>query len=499
MSTSPLFMGIDVSTTNAKVLLIDDKGTVVASTAAEHPVFNPQPLWSEQDPHDWWEGVSKSIRQALVEAGANGSQVSAVGLTGQMHGLVLLDAAGQVLRPAILWNDQRTAVECEEIEQRVGSQRLLEITGNRALTGFTAPKILWVRKHEPEIYEKIAHILLPKDYIRFRLTGDFAVDKADGSGMLLFDLQARNWSEAVLDALEIPAEWLPETVEGPQISGLISSEAARLTGLKEGTPVVGGGGDQPAQAVGVGAVNPGIIALTLGTSGVVFAPTQAPFVESEGRLHAFCHSVPDRWCLMGVMLSAAGSLRWYRDSFSPGIPFDQLLAPASQVPAGSEGLIFLPYLSGERTPHPDPLVRGAFVGLTLRHCQAHLTRAVLEGVAFGLRDSMELVRSAGLDEIRQVRVSGGGAKSRLWRQILASVIGVELITVNTTEGAAYGAALLAGVGKGHWGTVQEACDLTIRILESTEPQGEEVSAYTDVYPRYTELYPVLKPVFHRTV
>jgi xylulokinase len=281
MSTSPLFMGIDVSTTNAKVLLIDDKGTVVASTAAEHPVFNPQPLWSEQDPHDWWEGVSKSIRQALVEAGANGSQVSAVGLTGQMHGLVLLDAAGQVLRPAILWNDQRTAVECEEIEQRVGSQRLLEITGNRALTGFTAPKILWVRKHEPEIYEKIAHILLPKDYIRFRLTGDFAVDKADGSGMLLFDLQARNWSEAVLDALEIPAEWLPETVEGPQISGLISSEAARLTGLKEGTPVVGGGGDQPAQAVGVGAVNPGIIALTLGTSGVVFAPTQAPFVEPE--------------------------------------------------------------------------------------------------------------------------------------------------------------------------------------------------------------------------
>jgi xylulokinase len=378
----------------------------------------------------------------------------------------------------------------------LGKARLIQITGNDALTGFTAPKILWVQKNEPEVYAKVKHILLPKDYVRYKLTGDFAVDKADGAGMLLFDLAERDWSPEVLNALEIPAEWLPKTYEGPEVTGHISAEAAEATGLQAGTPVVGGGGDQAAQAVGVGVVQSGIIALTLGTSGVVFASTNKPFVEPEGRLHAFCHSVPGRWHLMGVMLSAAGSLRWYRDTLAPSVDFDNLLAPAKDVPPGSEGLLFLPYLTGERTPHPDPLARGAFVGLTVRHSQAHFSRAVLEGVAFGLRDSFELMKSAGLAEISQVRVSGGGAKSPLWRQILADALNAELVTVNTTEGAAYGAALLAGVSVGAWPDVDTACQASIKITGSTQPQVDVVARYEQVYAEYRQLYPALKAISH---
>jgi xylulokinase len=413
-----------------------------------------------------------------------------------MHGLTLLDEAGQVLRPAILWNDQRTGAECDDIRTRLGKERLIQITGNDALTGFTAPKILWVQKHEPETYAKTRHILLPKDYVRYKLTGDFAVDKADGAGMLLFDLARRDWSPEVLQALEIPAGWLPQTYEGPEITGHISAEAAESTGLKAGTPVIAGGGDQAAQAVGVGVVQSGIIALTLGTSGVVFASTNEPFIEPEGRLHAFCHSVPGRWHLMGVMLSAAGSLRWYRDTLAPGVDFDSLLAPAAAVLPGSEGLLFLPYLTGERTPHPDPLARGAFVGLTVRHTQPHFSRAVLEGVAFGLRDSFELMKSAGLAEITQVRVSGGGAKSLLWRQILADVLNAELVTVNTTEGAAYGAALLAGVGVGAWPDVDLACQASITVTGSTRPQPDSAAKYEQVYAEYRQLYPALREISH---
>lgn len=495
MSTRALFLGIDVSTTGAKALLIDEQGTVVGNATTALSLSNPYPLWSEQDPHEWWQGTAASIGQALAQAGASAADVRAVGLTGQMHGLVLLDEGGQVLRPAILWNDQRTAAECEEITRRLGFERLLALTGNKALTGFTAPKILWVRKHEPEVYARIAHILLPKDYVRYRLTGEFATDKADGAGMLLFDLKKRDWSEEVLQTLEIPAAWLPRTFEGPEVTGKITAEAAERTGLLAGTPVVGGGGDQAAQAVGVGAVTPGIVALTLGTSGVVFASTSEPFIEREGRLHAFCHSVPGTWHLMGVMLSAAGSLRWYRDTLAPNEDFDHLLAPAAEISPGAEGLLFLPYLTGERTPHPDPLARAAFVGLTVRHSQPHMTRAVLEGVAFGLRDSMELTRQAGLGEISQVRVSGGGAKSPLWRQILADVMATELVTVNTTEGAAFGAALLAGVGAGVWGTVQESCAATVKTLASTQPQSDCVAVYQEVYAQYQALYPALKPSF----
>jgi xylulokinase len=374
----------------------------------------------------------------------------------------------------------------------LGFERLVQITGNNALTGFTAPKILWVQQNEPEVYARAGHILLPKDYIRYRLTGEFAMDKADGSGTILFDLKSRDWSPEVVETLGIPADWLPPTFEGPEVTGFVSAQAAGETGLSAGTPVMAGGGDQAAGAVGVGAVEAGIVSLALGTSGVVFATTEGAYVEPQGRLHAFCHALPGRWHFMGVMLSAAGSLQWYRDELAPGSSFEELLAPAANIPPGSEGLLFLPYLTGERTPHPDPLARGAFVGLTVRHTQAHLTRSVLEGVAYGLRDSFELIKTAGKIEVRQVRVSGGGARSQLWRQILADVFGADLVTVNTTEGAAYGAALLAGVGAGAWNDVRTACQTAIQITGETQPSG---ISYESGYASYRRLYPALKDIF----
>jgi xylulokinase len=488
------FIGIDVSTTATKALLCDDRGTVVGVASHEYPFETPQPLWSEQHPSLWWDGAVRSITGVLAAAKVDGSQVAGIGLTGQMHGLVLLDAQGEVLRPSILWNDQRTAAECDEIRAKVGAKRLIEVTGNDALTGFTAPKVLWVRKHEPEVFAKASHILLPKDYVRLRLTGEYGMDVADGAGTLLVDLKARNWSDEVLNALGIPRGWMPKLYEGPAITGTVTAEAAAATGLKAGIPVIAGGGDQAAQAVGVGAVREGIVALTLGTSGVVFATTNEARVEPDGRLHAFCHAVPGRWHFMGVMLSAAGSLRWYRDTFAPGMSYPELLAPAADIPAGSEGLIFLPYLTGERTPHPDPLARGAFVGLTVRHTKAHMTRAVLEGVAFGLKDSFDLMTNAGLSGIDQVRVSGGGARSELWQQILADVLGAELLTVNTTEGAAYGAALLAGVGVGTWPTVDAACDASIRTTGRVAPRPEGVAAYAKLHKIYQAIYPALKSI-----
>lgn len=491
-----MLLGIDISTTGAKALLIDAEGDVVGSATSPLALSTPRPLWSEQDPEDWWQGVARSVRKVLADTGVAATAVKAIGLTGQMHGLVLLDEAGNVLRPAILWNDQRTGAQCDEIRRRIGKGRLIQITGNDALTGFTAPKILWVRQHEPPIYARTRHVLLPKDYIRYRLTGEFAMDRAGGAGTLLFDLKARTWSDEVLQALEIPAPWLPSTYEGPEITGDVSEGASAATGLAAGTPVVGGGGDQAAQAVGVGAVEPGIIALTLGTSGVVFAATESPLIEPEGRLHAFCHAVPDRWHLMGVMLSAAGSLQWYRDTLAPGLDFDDLLSEAESAPPGGEGLLFLPYLTGERTPHPDPLARGAWVGLTVRHSRAHLTRAVLEGVAYGIKDSFSLIQQAGLGRIEEVRLSGGGARSPLWRQIIADVLGQTLVTVKTTEGAAYGAALLAGVGAGLFENVPAACEQTIRVTGRTEP-GEATTFYQERYPRYRALYPALREEFRR--
>jgi len=490
-----LFLGIDVSTTGAKALLIDEKGAVVATVTTPLTLQTPKPLWSEQDPGEWWAGTVTSTRRALAEAGAKADEVAAVGLTGQMHGLVLFDADRKVLRPAILWNDQRTGAECEEIHRRVGTAELIREVGNVALTGFTAPKILWVRKHEPEVYRRARLVLLPKDYVRLRLTGEAAMDKADGSGTILFDLKKRTWSRRVLEKLEIPAEWMPPTFEGPEATGRVTAAAAAETGLKEGTPVMAGGGDQSAGAVGAGAVRPGVVSLTLGTSGVVFATTDAPLVEPEGRLHAFCHAVPGKWHFMGVTLAAAGSLQWYRDTLAPSEGFDAIVAEAERAPAGSEGLLFLPYLSGERTPYPDPLARGSFVGLTLRHRRAHMTRAVLEGVAFSMKDCFGLLQGAGLGAVREVRIAGGGAKGPLWRRIVASVLGLPMVTATSTEGAAYGAALLAGVGAAAWPSVEAACDATIAVTGRDEPVREWMEGYAALYPRYRELYPALKPTF----
>ena len=491
-----LLLGIDLSTTGAKALLIDPEGRVVGSATTALSLSSPHPLWSEQEPREWWEATANSVKQVLAEANVSGADVAAIGLTGQMHGLVVLDAEHEVLRPAILWNDQRCGAECDEIRARVSLTRLVQITGNDALTGFTAPKILWLETNEPEIYRRIKHVLLPKDFIRYKLTGTLAMDKADGSGTMLFDLARRDWSPAILEALHIPAEWLPPTFEGHETTSEVSKEAAELTGLRAGTPVVAGGGDQSAQAVGVGVVRPGTIAVTLGTSGVVFAATESPLIEPAGRLHAFCHAVAGRWHLMGVMLSAAGSLQWYHDKFAPERSFAELVAEAADVPAGSEGLLFLPYLSGERTPHPDPLARGAWIGLTGRHGPAHLTRSILEGVAFGLKDMFGLMKDAGLASVEQIRLSGGGAKSALWRQILADVFDAELVTVNTTEGAAFGAALLAGVGAGVWSNVDEACAQTVFVKDSIVPNSAAVEIYRSMYQQYQSLYPALKETFH---
>jgi xylulokinase len=468
---------------------------VIGVASSEYTYDIPRPMWTEQHPDLWWKATTASIRQVLSESGVDPADIKGVGLTGQMHGLVMLDTDGEVLRPAILWNDQRTGAECDEIRNRLGKEQLIQVTGNDALTGFTAPKILWVRNNEPEIYARVRHILLPKDYVRFKLTGEYATDKAGGAGTLLFDIRARDWSGTVVDALEIDPSWLPPTFEGTSVTGHVSSQAAEATGLQAGTPVMGGGGDQAAAAVGTGAVVEGIVSLSLGTSGVVFASADQPIIEPEGRLHAFCHAAPGKWHLMGVMLSAAGSLRWYRDALAPETDFDTLVASAARIEPGSDGLFFLPYLTGERTPHPDPLARGAFVGLTVRHTRPHLTRAVLEGVAFGLRDSFELMKGAGLADITQVRVTGGGAKSPLWRQILADVLGAELVTVNTTEGAAYGAAVLAATGAGTFPDVASACERIIQVTSTTAP-GPAVAAYEKLYPLYRELYPALRRSFN---
>lgn len=489
------FLGIDTSTTSSKALLIDSRGEVIAVASSPHTLQTPKPLWSEQDPHEWWEAASDSIKSVLEKAGIGGESVAAIGLTGQMHGLVLLDEAGNILRPAILWNDQRTQSQCDEIHQRIGKEKFIQITGNVALTGFTAPKILWVQENEPEVFAKVKHVLLPKDYIRFMLTGEYAMDKADGAGTVLFDLKLRDWSVEALDALEIDSSWMPRTFEGTEFTGYVTQAAASLTGLKVGTPVAAGGGDQAAQAVGVGAVEPGIVGLTVGTSGVIFATTPSALIEPEGRLHAFCHAVPGMWHFMGVMLSAAGSLQWYRDTLAPNMSFDDLVKEAESAPAGCEGLLFLPYLSGERTPYPDPLARGAFIGLTIRHTRAHITRAVLEGVSFGLKDSFTLIQNAGLGKITQVRASGGGTKGPLWRQILSSVLEAELVTVNTSEGAAFGAALLAGVASGAWPDVPSACRETVKITGQTLPDESQMLIYRKMYPLYQELYSTLQSSF----
>jgi len=503
MPESPLLLGIDVGTTGAKAILVTAAGAVLAEANNEYPMVTRRPLWAEQNPHDWWSATVASVREVLHQAAAPAEAVAGVGLTGQMHGLVLLDERGGVLRPCIIWNDQRTGPQCAAITGQVGEQRLLQLTGNPVLPGFTAPKIVWVRENEPEVYGRIKRLLLPKDYIRYRLTGEFFSDVSDASGTAMFDVGRRCWSEEMLAALDVPRAWLPEVTESPVASAAVSAAAAGETGLKAGTPVVGGAGDQAAQAVGTGVASEGIVSVTIGTSGVVFAARNAYRPEPRGRLHAFCHAAPGLWHLMGVMLAAGGSFRWYRDTLaeversqaaaSGGDAYDILTADAAQAPAGCEGLLFLPYLCGERTPHPDPHARGAFVGLTLRHTKAHLTRAVMEGVTFGLRDSLELMRGLGL-EIRQVRASGGGARSPVWRQMLADAFNTEIVTVNVTQGAAFGAALLAGVGTGLYADVPSVCQAVVKINERCAP-GPDAAVYARYYPRYQALYPALAQEF----
>ncbi|MEM8487849.1 MAG: xylulokinase [Bacteroidota bacterium] len=489
----PYLIGLDSSTTATKALIMDEHGDVLSIGTAAYDYSTPQPLWTEQNPVLWWEGTIKSVREALDKVDLDPAEIVGIGVTGQMHGSVFLDNNQQVLRPALLWNDQRTGSQCDTIRERLGKEKLVAITGNDALTGFTAPKILWLQENEPDVYKKVSHILLPKDYVRYQLTGELATDKAGAAGTLLFDIASRDWSDEVLGALGINSALLPTTYEGTAVTGRLTQEAAALLELRAGIPVMGGGGDQAAQGVGVGAVKEGIIALTLGTSGVIFAASSKPAIEPEGRLHAFCHAVPDMWHMMGVMLSAAGSLRWLRDTIAPDTAFGDLVAKTRTIKPGSDGLIFLPYLTGERTPYPDPYARGAFVGLTVRHTPAHMTQAVLEGVGFGLRDSFTLIEGSGLPQANQVRISGGGARSEEWRQILANILNAELVTVNTTEGAAYGTALLAGVGAGIWPDVPTAADAVIKVTGSTTPDDATREAYDAHYRLYRELYPALKP------
>jgi xylulokinase len=452
-----VLVGLDVGTSAVKGVAIDGEGHVLATASAEYLLSRPHPGWSEQEPEDWWR-AAEDVLGRLPEG--------PVGLSGQMHGLVVLDDEQRVLRPAILWNDQRTAAECAEIEELVGFTRLLELTGNRALNGFTAPKVLWLRRHEPELYGRIRHVLLPKDYVRLRLTGELAVDVADASGTLLFDVRRRGWSAQVCAALEIPLEWLPPAHESTEVAGA---------------------GDQAAAALGVGIVRPGPVSLVLGTSGVVFSALPAYEHDREGRLHSFCHAVPDTWHAMGVMLSAAGSAAWLRGILAALLV--DLEAEAAQWPPGSEGLLFAPYLAGERTPHPDPDARGAFVGISARHDRGALWRAMLEGVAYGLRDSLELLRELGARP-DSGRVSGGGARSELWLRILASVLGLPLETTESEEGSAFGAALLAGVRAGVFSDADDAVARCVRVRRRIEPEWD----YEHGYRRFRRLYPTLRPL-----
>jgi xylulokinase len=477
-------VGLDVGTTGVKAVAISPDGDVLATASHGYALSMPQAGWSEQDPEDWWAAA----QTALAEVAA-GREVLGIGLSGQMHGLVVLDEAGDVIRPAILWNDQRTAAECAEIEERVGLERLVALTGNRALTGFTAPKLLWLRRHEPDAYAGVRRVLLPKDYVRLRLTGEWAIDASDASGTLLLDVAGRDWSTAVLDALEIPREWLPPVLESPDVAGHVVS----CNGLLQATPVAAGAGDQPAAAVGVGVTGPGPVSVVLGTSGVVLAALPSYAHDAEARLHAFCHAVPATWQAMGVMLSAAGSLQWLRDVVAPDAPFGKLVAEAEAWPPGTDGLLFAPYLAGERTPYADPDARAAFVGLELRHDRGALVRSVLEGVAFGLRDSLELLRDLGVD-VRVGRVSGGGSRSALWRRIVASVLDVPLEPIPSSEGSAFGAALLGGVAAGVFGDAHEAVARCVRTGEPTLPDPRWVEAYAAAYPRFRTLYPATKGV-----
>jgi xylulokinase len=500
----PYLIGIDIGTSGTKTVLFDQNGNSVASSLREYPLYQPHNGWAEQDPEDWWKAVCATINEVILKSGVDAAEIKGVGLSGQMHGAVLLDKEHKVLRKSIIWCDQRSTAECEEITNIIGAKRLIEITANPALTGFTASKILWVKNNEPEIFEKVEKILLPKDYIRFRLTGEFATEVSDASGMQLMDIPNRCWSDEVISKLGLRKSMLGDLYESYEISGKVHKQAAELTGLKEGTPVAGGAGDQAAGAIGNGIVRPGVVSSTIGTSGVVFAYSQNVSIDPKGRVHTFCHAVPNTWHIMGVTQGAGLSLKWFRDNFcrdeintadlmkiDPYILMDQA---ADKVAIGSNGLIYLPYLMGERTPHLDPDARGVFFGLSAKHEKQDLLRAVMEGVVFSLKDCFEIIKELGV-EVNEVRASGGGGKSKLWRQMQGDVFGTDITTINSSEGGALGVALLAGVGAGIYSSVPEACDAVIKVVTKQSPDMKANSKYQQYYGIYKQIYKSLSNDF----
>lgn len=505
-----VFLGIDVGTSATKALLCDQTGKVLATSAAENPIHVPKPGWSEQEPRDWWTSSVEALHAVCKKARIKPEKIDAIGLSGQMHGSVFVDKAGKSLRRALLWNDQRTVQQCQEIEQKAGGRAaLIDLVNNVALTGFTAPKILWVRQNDPKTYEKTCKVLLPKDYIRLRLTGEFASEVSDASGTLLLDVRRRTWSKELLGRLQIDADLMPRLYESVEVTGTITKAAARQTGLREGVPVVGGAGDQPAGAIGNGIVKAGIVSATFGTSGVVFAHSDTPVPNPEGVLQSFCHAVPGKWCVFGCMLSAGGSLQHVRNMLmpdavsalrkagkDPGELYPMILEVAQQAPAGCEGLFFLPYLTGERCPYPDPTARGGWIGMTVRHTRAHLLRSVVEGITFGMRDQVELFRRLGT-QIKQIRSGGGGARSEWWRQIQADMFRAPVVTINTQEGAAYGVALLAATSAGAFASVEQACGKAIQITTTAKPRKSVAAVYDQMYPVYQGLYRSLKDDFGR--
>ena len=497
-------IGIDVGTTGTKTILVDESGELIASSLQEYPLHTPKPKWAEQDPADWWRATVHSISNVLAESKVKPDDVSGVGLSGQMHGLVLIDKDHNVLRPAILWCDVRTTKQCQYITEKVGKDLLVSSTCNPALEGFTAPKIIWVRENEPDIYEKAFKMLLPKDYVRFRLTGEIASEVSDAAGTILFDVRNRKWSREVLDKLSISPDLMPQCYESIDVCGTITPKVAELTGLRAGTPVVGGGADNACTAVGNGIVVTGKTSASIGTSGTVLTPTDAPEVDPDLRAHTFCHCVPHKWYTMGVMLSAGGAFRWLRDTLGDkeveqarkkGIdPYEIMTEEAAQAKPGCEGLVFLPYLIGERTPHGDANAKGVFFGITLRHGKEHIVRSVMEGVTYGMRDSLEIIKGFGLD-VGQITATGGGARSALWRQMQADIYGAEVVTINIAEGPAFGAAILAGVGAEVFGSIEEATHEIVKVTSRTQPIEDNVKVYEEYYRIYRSLYPALKSEF----
>jgi xylulokinase len=500
-------MGIDVGTTGTRAVIVGPDGHVVGAATGDHqPMRMVKPGWAEQDPEDWWQATVRAVRAALHDAGLQGADIAAIGLTGQMHGVVLLDKAHAVLRPSLIWCDQRSQPQCEWITDRVGAGRLIQLVCNPALTGFSAPKLLWVRDNEPRIFERATQFLLPKDYVRFRLTGEFATDVSDASGTLLFDVTRRRWSQEMLSLLELDSKLLPCAYESPDITGEITPETALVTGLKAGTPVAAGAGDQAASAVGNGIVLPGLTSATLGTSGVIFSYTEVPKLDPRGRIHTFCHAVPRKWHVMGVTQGAGLSLRWFREQFGhaeswvakhTGVdPYDLIIQQAATVPPGSEGLLWLPYLMGERTPHLDSLARGMWFGLTAAHTRGHLIRSILEGVAFSLRDSLEIFNELDIP-VHQIRASGGGSRSQIWREIQSDIYGKELVTLRTSEGSAFGAALLAGVGAKFYSSVEESACQAAQTHEQIGPNEENTRIYDRLYGVYRSLWPAVRDLAHQ--